>query len=516
MIGTSVSELMFIRLSILVFRYMPVFYIALLASTFLIQTDSSLLRRLRIVLSGLLLAELFFFTLIYAPHKQRLRRPAIHPVPISPADRKTLFEKCITNTPHPQEYLRWWFLGARMEDIRHDNLQEFFLWAFFDTDMQSQNPGLIDEDMLNELEEYITLTEKQLGHPLGEGRGAAKCLRLTFDEVPSVYRCLLWYFIIYLIDMATHAALSWYGFRYYARSSDMSWTTFPPRPQELFAKCRSPEPELGYWFKPHTCPHSRPIVFWHGIGVGLCTYVRFLTQLGHSARSGDVGLIVPEVLPISFRLTHPLPRKHELLRMIIGILDHHRGWETFKLVSHSYGSVPTTHMLHSPVLQQRIAAVVLIDPITILLHLPDVAYNFTRRPPKMANEWQLWYFASTDPGVAYSLGRRFFWRDNILWREDLFSDLPQSGAERAQLGRRKVAVSLSGRDLIVDTASVTNYLTSKPRIITGDDAIGHPREYSEVPSDEVDVVIFPLLDHAQVFDCKYARDWVVQLIHSYG
>ncbi|GAB0145703.1 hypothetical protein EsHS_00006128 [Epichloe bromicola] len=173
-------------------------------------------------------------------------------------------------------------------------------------------------------------------------------------------------------------------------------------------------------------------------------------------------------------------------------------------------------MLHSSVLQQRIAAVVLIDPITILLHLPDVAYNFTRRPPKMANEWQLWYFASTDPGVAYSLGRRFFWRDNILWREDLFSDPLQSGAERAQLGRRKVAVSLSGRDLIVDTASVTNYLTSKPRIITGDDAIGHPKEYSEVPSDEVDVVVFPLLDHAQVFDCKYARDWVVQLIHSHG
>ncbi|KAG6042100.1 hypothetical protein E4U41_005648 [Claviceps citrina] len=518
MIGTSASELVLIRFWILSFRYMPVLYIASLVTTFLFQTDSGVLRKLRTVLFGLLLVELLFFVFVYGPHRRKLRRAANHPTSASsPLERRALFEKCITNTSQPEEYIRWWFLGAKMEDIRHDNLREFFLWAFFDTDMQGQSPRLADEHVWKELEEYIALTERQVGHQFGKGRGPAKCLRLTIDDIPSTYRCLLWYCIIFFVDMATHFTLSWHGFRYYARSFELSWATFPPRPQEMLAKRRSPEPELGYWFKPHSCPDQRPLVFWHGIGVGLWTYVPFLIQAGTTAGLGDVGLIVPEVLPISFRLTQSPPRKDELLRMIARIVDHHQGWEMFTLVSHSYGSVPTTHMLHSPTLQRRIAAMVLIDPVTILLHLPNVAYNFTRRQPKTANEWQLWYFACTDLGVAYSLGRHFFWRDNILWREDLLSEPARLGASCIPRTRRRVAVSLSGRDLIVDTASVANYLTSKPQIITTDGAIGDPEEYGELSSSsEVDVIIFPNLDHAQVFDWKYARDRLVQLIHSYG
>jgi hypothetical protein len=36
-----------------------------------------------------------------------------------------------------------------------------------------------------------------------------------------------------------------------------------------------------------------------------------------------------------------------------------------------------------------IAPVLLIDPITFLLHHPAVAYNFLYRYPRHANEWQL-------------------------------------------------------------------------------------------------------------------------------
>ncbi|KAG6857936.1 hypothetical protein C0991_004254, partial [Blastosporella zonata] len=59
----------------------------------------------------------------------------------------------------------------------------------------------------------------------------------------------------------------------------------------------------------------------------------------------------------------------------------------------------------------KIAHVMLIDPIPILLHLPPVAYNFLHRAPSSAAEWQLWYFASTDPDIARTLGRAFFWTE---------------------------------------------------------------------------------------------------------
>ena len=65
-------------------------------------------------------------------------------------------------------------------------------------------------------------------------------------------------------------------------------------------------------------------------------------------------------------------------------------------------------MLDDPLLAPRISATLFVDPVTLLLHMPDVAYNFTIRAPKATNEWVLWYFASKDPGVAHTLGRHFF------------------------------------------------------------------------------------------------------------
>lgn len=39
-----------------------------------------------------------------------------------------------------------------------------------------------------------------------------------------------------------------------------------------------------------------------------------------------------------------------------------------------------THLLHTPQIANRIGPVLFIDPVSFLLHLPDVAYNFVRIP----------------------------------------------------------------------------------------------------------------------------------------
>jgi pimeloyl-ACP methyl ester carboxylesterase len=224
--------------------------------------------------------------------------------------------------------------------------------------------------------------------------------------------------------------------------------------------------------------------------------VRFLAGLYKTDdKKKSVGVIAIEILPISFRLTSAIPDKAEFLSQMTAILDYHC-WQNVALVSHSYGSVLTTHMLHSPSMQHRVPSVVLIDPVTIMLHLPNVAYNFTRRRPKRANEWQLWYFASTDPGVALCLGRHFFWRENILWKEELLASLGDSGF------KRDVAVTLAGRDLIVDTASVAEYLEDDAETCVEGDEGG------------VQVVVFPKLDHAQVFDDAPSRKTLIQMVRS--
>ncbi|KAH7324367.1 hypothetical protein B0I35DRAFT_406183 [Stachybotrys elegans] len=414
----------------------------------------------------------------------------MHPPPLPPDKRRELFNLCLNNVSCMETYLQGWFMGAKMHDIQRDNVREFLLWAFFDTQDDDLDAG--DSRVEHELDEYIAVVEKRLGRPLKPGRGPAKSLRLTLDSVHATYRGLTWYAVIFLVDQLTHLAMSWYGFQYHARAPSEVLKMFPPRPQELLCRQRSPTPGLGYWHYPHTDSSKRPVVFFHGIGVGLWTYVRFLREICTShADGGSVGVIAVELLPVSFRLTNPLPDKASFITQMSKILKHH-GWGSYSITSHSFGSVLTTHMIHSTEAGSRAASAVLIDPVTISLHLPSVAYNFTRRSPKRANEWQLWYFASTDPAVALSLGRHFFWRENIMWEDELRGG-PSAG-EGCDVGREwKAAVCLSGMDLIVDTEAVAQYLAD----------VGG-----------VQVILFPQLDHAQVFDDVSCRQRVVQLVRA--
>lgn len=164
---------------------------------------------------------------------------------------------------------------------------------------------------------------------------------------------------------------------------------------------------------------------------------------------------------------------------------------------------------------------VLVDPITILLSQPDVAYNFvsltilalsfmllsltatqTVREPYTAQEWLIWYYGAKDIGVAHTLGRHFFWHDNILWKEDLES--------------RRAAVFLSSNDCIVDAPAVRSYLLGKKGMAEDTNGSAHANgsasKQVEKTSSNPAAALFSAegidprvlwgqgLDHAQVFD----------------
>lgn len=493
MIGTSFSEWIFIRLSILCLRYTPLIYSTALLILLISRQSTNAYCPAIWTFSGLLIAEGLFYVLIYLPYQSRLKKAANHPSPLSRRERRELFDRCIANVPSSDLYLQWWFLGADPDEIRRDNIREFFMWAFFERDGEAFLDDEDEEALEHEMDEYISIFQQKVGRKFKDGRGAANSLRLTLDSIHSTYRSLAWYVIIFFIDQATHLAFKWHGFEYYSRPRTSSMRIFPPRPQELVSRRQSPVPQLSYWYRPHSAKGQHPVVFFHGIGIGLWTYVKFLAGINKANMNsnGEIGVIAIEILPISFRLYSQIPTRAELIEQMTAILDYHC-WENFTATSHSYGSVLISHLLRSATLQHRIASVALIDPVTIMLHLPYVAYNFTRRQPKRANEWQLWYFASTDPGVALCLGRHFFWRENIIWKDELLS--VESAGRRTD---RRVLISLSGRDLIVDTGAVAEYL----------------EDGNDLP-DRMKVVHFPKLDHAQVFDDPSECNRVIQLIKA--
>lgn len=125
-------------------------------------------------------------------------------------------------------------------------------------------------------------------------------------------------------------------FQFHRSSLVRSLSIIPPRPQACLTSHRSPARDLTYWYRPHTSRKELPILFVHGIGVGLYPYIRFLEELNQGRRDeeGEVGILAVEILPVSSRITKPMLGKKEMCQQLRVILRHH-GFDKFVLVSHS-------------------------------------------------------------------------------------------------------------------------------------------------------------------------------------
>lgn len=494
MLNPTIRDLIFIRFWVFFLTYAPAFCIFLPPPLSIFAS----------------LAELAYWVILRR-FKSRLAHRADHPHDTR-QERQALFERCLQNIPDPERYLRLWALGAESGDIKRDNVRDFMLWAFFDRDGAEDPRGT--DDIEDELDEYVARTEKLLGRPLESGRGQARHMRLTFDVVPTRYHSLIWYVAVAVVDSATHFRMLWRRFQFHSvplRNHVLH--VFPPRPLAVLgpSKNKSPSDQLSYWYRPAAHESTLPVVFLHGIGIGMYPYVNFLSALPSTS-----SVLAVEILPISMRLTKTnILAKPEFLRHFKEILRHLK-IDRFVLVGHSYGTVLSGHVLRDPDLGARTEGVVLVDPVCLLLHLPDVAYNFTRRMPKSANEWQLWYMASMDPGIALVLGRHFFWRENIIWKDDLVS---RHGSNR------KAAVTLAERDLIVDTHTVGRYLvheegltqlgrgtTKKP---VDDEKLLKTKGEGCAKTDSGVELLWFRMDHAQVFDRRKDYGRILEVIERF-
>lgn len=367
-----------------------------------------------------------------------------------------------------------------MSEIKRENISEWLLWAIFGT----QRGGVIEE-WEEELEGYVSMVETLLGRQLESGwNKAVRCMKVSLDPVIAVHRPFIWYMIVWVVDSYTSFWLLRHGFEHYSLKNWVSY--FPPQLHAPFSRL-SPNAQVSYWHRDHLSETKHAVLFFHGIGIGLWTYAPFLIDL--IKEDPDVGIIAVENLSISMRISPPPLGRRPMLDAIQEILEFHSLGKVM-VVGHSYGTITTAHMLKDPLLSPRISSVILVDPIPFLLHLPSVAFNFVYRQPRTANEWQLWYFASRDPDIARSLARHFFWSENILWKEDLEN--------------RRVGVILSGRDQIVDSREVWQYLT------------GEQEPVFRWEKNGLEVLFYPDLDHANVFDTSDLRQPIVEMVSKFA
>ncbi len=188
MIGTSTFDFYFIRTCIIGLHCLAPLCIFYCIVVIVLYGIGAARYPVPLVIELTAVAETLFYLLAYQRYRTHLQREAVHPPTVSETERRELFGLCIENIPDPEAYLRKWFLGAPLNEIKRENVKDFFLWAFFN---RGGPPG--DEDA--ELEEYIEAVEQLLGRRIGPGRGSAQCLRLTLDRVDMLHRSLIWYWV---------------------------------------------------------------------------------------------------------------------------------------------------------------------------------------------------------------------------------------------------------------------------------------------------------------------------------
>jgi len=190
---------------------------------------------------------------------------------------------------------------------------------------------------------------------------------------------------------------------------------------------------------PRNAPKKLPIVFVHGIGVGLISYVPLIDLLLLEGRP----IIMPEIPYVSgFR---PWQNPHSVLSPAVvastmtAILAYH-GYNKGTFVGHSYGTSWLSYVCkYSP---NIVAALLFLDPICFCLHLPRLTTSFVYHRPDPGT---VSFMIRTDMMVSWTIQRAFPWTWIAIFLDQIHVPC---------------TIFLSDKDALVPAVKVEAYLRS--------------------------------------------------------
>ncbi|KAG2436557.1 hypothetical protein HYH02_011494 [Chlamydomonas schloesseri] len=309
----------------------------------------------------------------------------------------------------------------------------------------------------------------------------ARLLACSAEPLTASYRPLLFYLMMEAVAAATHVALRLMGFRAAATPNNCAqvyvWT--PPA-------AAAAEPAA-------TAEESEPLVFLHGIGLGLTPYVRMLGRLVAGA-AGRRTVYAVQYKHVSMRLTTRIPAPHEVAADV-GTFLMREGVTRMSVLAHSYGTLVASALnkaaAANPAAAPTISRLTLVDPVCFAMFLPHLVRNAIYQQPvaaaATAAEAATGAAAAAGPsstaapaaaGAATSVGggllrqllkglvvaefhcsvalrRRLDWTTVNLWP----SELPANST-----------VVLSGRDNLVPVNEVRQILANRAKLVAAADA----------------------------------------------
>ncbi|KAF7973450.1 hypothetical protein HWV62_15154 [Athelia sp. TMB] len=354
-----------------------------------------------------------------------------------------------------RNYTRTWFGGVAWNQIHQHELWRWIYWMTFNLPLPPYDA--IPAAHRAVLTQTQTLIEMRAGARFPRGSDPrVKPMLLNLDRANcSAYRPFAWYAGVALGDWAVRRVYAWKYDTHYGRRGDFEYLLRLPKK----------------WNK---ATGERPVVFWHGLGLGVLMYKGFITNI--LDKFPDRPVLVPLQPHISQQVFHPrfleplTPR--ETADALAGVLAE-LGWvgkggegegegsdsgiemdgaegaeRGVTMVSHSNGTYAHAWMLKAH--PHLVARSCFIDPVTFCVWEGDVCNNFLYRSCLTGMALLMRYLIATELGTANTLQRHFDWASNGLFYEQI----------PAPRDARRTLYVVAGKDGILNARRVQRYLTS--------------------------------------------------------
>eukprot|EP00121_Abeoforma_whisleri_P003731 Awhi_evm1s3359 len=322
------------------------------------------------------------------------------------------------NGEQPWSFLDAWFSPESLDTISRCTLKKWLAWAVFDTSLEEfdrSNPkGTQIHQMMEKMIDDIEKDRKTKfpnvvkinidrsdendcdNRTLNDvdKKESSQLIRLNLDPCTSQHRAFIYYAVTTSMDSLCDLWLYYYyGFR------------------------RFSEGPLSYWHLKRECNTNGnnndksqellPIVFVHGVGIGLSQYLPFLRQLTKSERSKRDILLV-ELPHVSMKLNvEIIPSVSTIVDSIEKAMKSH-GMNQATFVGHSLGSFTVAAI--NNLNPKLVDGIVLIDPVCFQLWEADLVKNFCYRQPITPMQKIQYYHISQE---------EFWWHENVLFPQDL-------------------------------------------------------------------------------------------------
>ncbi|KAG2439527.1 hypothetical protein HXX76_004880 [Chlamydomonas incerta] len=403
--------------------------------------------------------------------------------PADPEHARRVFDRFIRDQATISKYicinemLSKWYWGVPADRLTKRDVTDLLCYGFWyrsQEQMEADGLGPVADGLVDELQAAWGVSFPDADPGAQPGAARPPMMSHLWQPVRAFWRPLGFYAGVELLVGLKHVMLLAAGFRPY-RVGGLRYYTYglPPLPpaeaapeaaaarvaaarREREQEGRPAAPAAPAAAAPAAAPPRRggrreaagagaaeaaeaPLLFLHGVGLGLLPYLNFLLQLCCLGRPA----VAVEVRHLSMRACWEVPEEDEIVDWVAAALDAH-GLASVHVVAHSYGTFMASRLVQRR--RRAVASLTLLDPVCFIMYNGKLIYNFVYRSPMAGASFLTWFIAR-DLAHSVSVSRRFYWSLLNLWPDQL----PQH-----------TLVAMGARDELVPVPEVLTMLEAHP------------------------------------------------------